>query len=198
MAKIIAFDRVSADGYFAAPDGNLNWVVPDEEIDQAGASNLSDQGTILFGRRTYDMFESFWPHALDKPGGVPDPHSPTRNSSAMRAMAVWINNAVKIVFSKTRKDVTWKNSRLIREFNPREVEAIKQESKNDIMIFGSGSIASLLTQHGLIDEYQFIVGPLLLGNGRPLISGVANSTRLELVESKPYKSGNISLRYRRQ
>ena len=198
MAKIIAFDRVSADGYFAAPDGNLNWVVPDDEIDQAGASNLSDQGTILFGRRTYEMFESFWPHALDQPGGVPDPHSPTRNSSAMRAMAVWINNAIKIVFSKTRKDVTWKNSRLIREFNPREVEAMKRESKNDIMIFGSGSIASLLTQHGLIDEYQLIVGPVLLGNGRPLISGVPNTVRLELVESKPYKSGNISLRYRKQ
>jgi dihydrofolate reductase len=110
-------------------------------------------------------------------------------------MAVWINNAIKIVFSKTRKDVTWKNSRLIREFNPREVEGIKRDSKSDIMIFGSGSIASLLTQHGLIDEYHLIVGPVLLGSGRQLISGVPKTTRLELAESKPYKSGNVSLRY---
>jgi dihydrofolate reductase len=195
MRRIIAFDRVSADGYFSASDGNLNWVVPDEEIDGEGASNLSDSGTILFGRRTYEMFESFWPHALEQPGGAPDPHSPVRKSAAIQAMAVWINNATKILFSKTRKAVTWKNSRLIREFDPREVEAMKKEPGADILIFGSGSIVSLLTQHGLIDEYQLIVGPVLLGSGKQLISGVPNTKRLDLKEAKPYKSGNVRLRY---
>ena len=195
MRRIIAFDRVSADGYFSAPDGNLNWVVPDEEIDGEGASNLSDSGTILFGRRTYEMFESFWPHALEQPGGAPDPHSQVRNSAAIQAMAVWINNSTKILFSKTRKEVTWKNSKLIRDFDPREVEGMKQEPGADMMIFGSGSIVSLLTQHGLIDEYHLIVGPVLLGSGKQLITGVPNTKRLDLKEAKSYKSGNVRLRY---
>jgi len=195
MRRIIAFDRVSADGYFSAPDGNLNWVVPDEEIDGEGASNLSDTGTILFGRRTYDMFESFWPRALEEPGGATDPHSPSRKSPAMQAVAVWINDATKIVFSKTRKEVTWKNSKLIHDFDPLEVLAMKQAPGKDMMIFGSGSIVSLLTQHGMIDEYQLIVGPVLLGSGKQLISGVPNTKRLDLKEAKSYKSGNVKLRY---
>ena len=64
-------------------------------------------------------------------------------------MAVWINEAAKIVFSKTLEDVTWKNSRLLRTFDPREVEAMKKQPGPDMLIFGSGSIASQLTEHGL-------------------------------------------------
>ena len=196
--RIIAFNRVTADGYIAAPDGNLNWVVPDDEIDKAGAENLGQTDTILFGRRTYEMFEGFWPHALDDSGGASDPHSGARKSPAIRAMAVWINEAIKMVFSRTRKDVTWKNSRLLREFDPRQVEAMKKEPGKDMMIFGSGTIASQLTEHGLIDEYQFVVNPVVLGNGRSLLSGVAKSARLDLVEAIPYKSGNVRIRYARR
>jgi dihydrofolate reductase len=196
--RIVAFNRVTADGYFAATDGNLNWVVPDDEIDKAGAANLGGTGTILFGRRTYEMFEGFWPHALDDSGGASDPHSAGRKSPALHAMAVWINKAIKVVFSRTRKDVTWKNSRLQREFNPREVEAMKKEPGSDIMIFGSGTIASQLTEHDLIDEYQFVVGPVILGNGRSWLNGVPRSLRLELLEEKKYPSGNIMLRYARR
>jgi len=65
------------------------------------------------------------------------------------------------------------------------------------MLFGSGSIASALTAHGLIDEYQFIVNPLLLGSGQPLIHGVPASLKLELVEASAFPSGNVRLRYTR-
>ena len=115
----------------------------------------------------------------------------------MKKMAVFINDAVKIVFSRTLKDVRWKNSRLINKFDPREVEAIKKEPGNDIMIFGSGSIVSQLAQNDLIDEYQFVVGPVILGDGRPLIGGIAKTVGLKLAEAKPYKSGNVMLRYTR-
>jgi dihydrofolate reductase len=67
----------------------------------------------------------------------------------------------------------------------------------DMIVFGSGSIASQLTQHGLIDEYQFVVSPILLGSGRPLLSGVSNSLKLDLLEAKKYQSGNVMLRYAR-
>ena len=199
MRRIIAFDRVSANGYFAASDGNLNWTVPEEEIDKEAGSNMNAQGTLLFGRKTYEMFASFWPHALDDPAGPQDPHRPGARSPEMKAMAEFINNAIKIVFSRSLKeqDMKWKNSRLIRKFDPREVEALKKEKGADIMIFGSGSIVSQLSQHDLIDEYQFIVAPVLLGDGRPLVSGVSKNSRLNLAEAKPYKSGNVKLRYTR-
>jgi len=198
MRRIVAFNRVSADGYFATADGNLGWVVPDQEIDKLGGEAVpGSDNMILFGRRTYDMFESFWPHVVGDSPTAPDPHAPGRQSPELRAMGVWINEATKVVFSRTRKGVTWKNSRLLHEFEPRAVEALKREPGRDIMIFGSGSIASQLTEHGLIDEYQFIVGPLLLGSGRSLLSGVPKTVKLNLLEAKPYPSGNVMLRYAR-
>jgi dihydrofolate reductase len=195
MRRIVAFNRVSADGYFTDADGKLDWTVPEPEIDKGATAQMSGQGTILFGRKTYDMFESFWPKALEDPKGAPDPHMPGRRTPEVKAMAEFIDDAVKIVWSKTRKDVKWKNSRLLSEFHPRDVEALKKEPGGDILIFGSGTIVSKLAEHGLVDEYQFIVGPVLLGNGRPLISGLARSRRIELVEARPYPSGNVTLRY---
>jgi dihydrofolate reductase len=198
MRRIVVFDRVSADGYFAGPDGNLNWVVPEEQLDSAAEESLPDADTMLFGRRTYEQFEGFWPHVLDDSSSAPDPHSGGRRSPAIRAMAIWINEATKVVFSRTRKNVTWRNSRLLHELDPREIEAMKRQPGKDIMVFGSGTIVSQLTQHGLIDEYEFVVSPTLLGSGRPLLSGVSKSSRLDLLEAKEYQSGNVKLRYARR
>ena len=197
MRRIVMFNRVSADGYFAAPDGNLEWVVPDGELDKGAADNLSGAGTMLFGRRTYEMFEGFWPRVIDDSPTAPDPHAPGRRSPEVRAMAVWINEATKLVFSKTRKEVTWRNSRLFHELDAREIEALKSAPGGDIMLFGSGSIVSQLTQHRLIDEYQFVVCPILLGSGRSLLSDVSARLRLDLLEARKFASGNVMLRYAR-
>jgi dihydrofolate reductase len=195
--KIVMFNRVTADGYFAGPDGNLQWVVPDEEADQAGADAIPGFDTILFGRRTYEMFQGFWPRALDDSPTAPDPHAAGRRSQAIRAMAIWINDATKVVFSRTLNDVTWKNSRIHHDVDPREIEALKKQPGKNMIIFGSGSIVSQLTEHGLIDEYQFIVSPILLGNGRTVLSGVSKTSRLDLVEATKHQSGNVMLRYER-
>jgi dihydrofolate reductase len=195
MRRLVLFDRVSADGYFAGADGNLDWVIPDDELDRSAAAASQGPGTILFGRRTYQQFESFWPHALSGVATAPDPHRPGHASAELRAMAVWINAAAKVVFSKTLERVTWQNARLLRELDPRDIEALKQEPGTDMLLFGSGSIASQLSAHALIDEYQLIVSPLLLGSGRSLISGMPRRLRLRLLEAKPYPSGNLKLRY---
>ena len=205
MRRIVAFNNVSADGFYCGADGGLGWVIQDPELDRsimadadrsAALGSGTDPGTILFGRRTYEQFESFWPHALDDSQTAPSPHGPGR-SVEMRGMAIWINAAKKIVFSRTRQAVTWSNSTLVRTFDPREIEALKRQPGSDMLIFGSGSIASLLTRHGLIDEYQFVVNALLLGDGRSLLSGVPQSLRLTLLEAKPFPSGNVLLRYGR-
>jgi dihydrofolate reductase len=195
MRRIVAFNRVSVDGYFATTDGKLDWAVPEDQLEKEAASGLTEAATMLFGRKTYQMFESFWPNAAKESGTAPDPHAKGRRSPELAAMAKWINEAEKIVFSRTLEKVTWQNSRLIQELDPKEIDALKRTSGGDIMLFGSGSIASTLTEHHLIDEYQYIVNPILLGDGKLLIRGVPNTLRVKLVESKSYPSGNVKLRY---
>ena len=197
MRRIVAFNNISADGYFAAPDGRLDWVVPDPEMDRDAAQAISRGGAdlILFGRKTYQMFASFWPHVLDESGTSPDPHTPGRASPELRAMAVMLNETPKIVFSRTLKEASWQNSRIVRELDPGEIAKMKRERGEGIMIFGSGSIASLLTRHRLIDEYQFAVSPILLGGGRTLLAGAPVNLKLDLQEEKRFPSGKILLRY---
>ncbi len=196
MRRIVTFNHLTADGYFAASDGNLEWVVQDAGVAKAGVQGMRGTDTVLFGRRTYELFAGFWPHALDDGPTAPDPHGPGR-SREMRAMATWLNEATKLVFSRTLKDVTWRNSRLLHELDPREIEDMKKQPGKNMIVFGSGSIASQLTRHGLVDEYQFVVSPVLLGSGRPLLSGASKGARLDLVEVKRYPSGCVMLRYAR-
>jgi dihydrofolate reductase len=190
MRKIIMFNRMSADGYFADEHGGLDWTVPDDDLDREAAQGMPDAGAMLFGRKTYDLFEAFWPHAADE-----DPHAAGRRNPSIKKMADWINAAQKIVFSRTKKQVTWQNSRLLHSFEPAEVAALKQEPGADILVFGSGSIVSLLSRHRLIDEYRFIVGPLLLGKGQQMLRDMPQSLRLNLTELKQYGSGNVRLCY---
>ena len=195
MRRIVMFNRVTADGYFAGPDGNLDWVVPDKQIDRSAIEAAGRFDTVLFGRRTYELFVAFWPHTIDDSSTSPNPHDSGRLSPEMRYMAVFLNEATKLVFSKTLKEVTWKNSRLLHEFDPRKIKAMKSETGKDMIIFGSGSIVTRLTQHRLIDEYQFVVSPILLGTGRPLLGGVSANLALDLQEAKNCPSGNVLLRY---
>lgn len=193
--RILAFNRITVDGYFSTQDAKLDWAVPDEELDKNAVNSMPETDTILFGRRTYDQFESFWPHVLDDSSTAPDPHADGRRTEGMRAMATWINDANKIVFSRTRRDVNWKNSRLVSELDAHSVAAMKAQPGKDMIVFGSGSITSQLTEHGLIDEYMFVVSPVLIGDGRSLISGVPKRTALKLLEVKSFPAGNVMLRY---
>ena len=93
--------------------------------------------------------------------------------------------------------MTWQNSRILHEFEPREIETMKRQPGKNMIVFGSGSIVTQLTQHGLIDEYQFVLCPILLGSGRPLLGDVSKNLKLELVEAKQYQSGDVMLRYAR-
>jgi dihydrofolate reductase len=196
MRRIVAFDRVSADGYFSAAGGDLSWSVPEPAFDQEVGKGMGEgAGTLLFGRRTFDMFESFWPNVLKADGNVPDPHAPGRENPGMRAMAEWLDGAEKLVFSRTRDGAAWRNTRFLGELTPGAVEALKREPGRDIMIFGSGSVVSQLSDHGLVDEYWLLVTPVLLGGGRSLVEGLSRRVRLSLVEAKPYPEGNVGLRY---
>jgi dihydrofolate reductase len=196
--RIVMFNWMTVDGYFAARDGSLDWVVPDEAQAKAAAENIADLNTVLFGRRTYEIFEGFWGHVVvDASGTVPDPHRPGRRSLEHGSIAIALNRMTKVVFSRTLKNAAWTNSRLLRELDPHEIESMKGQPGKDMIIFGSGSIVSQLAQHGLIDEYQFVVCPVLLGSGQPLLRGVSKPLRLELLEVKGLPSGDVMLCYAR-
>ena len=192
--RIIVWDRVSADGYYAAPDGNLDWAVPEPELDRAAVGAMNGTGAMLFGRRTYEMFESFWPGVAADSPTAPDPHAEGRHSPELSAMARWINASEKLVFSRTKRKSSWKNTRFLGDFTKDKVLALKNDPGTDIMVFGSGSIVSELNRHGLVDEYQFIVSPVLLGSGRSLIRE-SSPVGVSLTEAKTFPSGTVLLRY---
>jgi len=195
--RIIAFNRVTADGYFAAPDGNLNWAVPDPEVDRAGAEGTPSTDAFMFGRKTYEMFAKFWPYVGKGSEPPSDPHAPGRQSPELLNFAKVLNERPKMVFSRTLKSADWEHSTIFREIDSATIDAMKREPGKNILIFGSGEVVSALTRHGLIDEYHFVVCPVLLGGGKTLLNDVGRATALKLVESKPFPSGVVILRYER-
>ncbi len=185
MRKIIVSEMVSLDGFFAGPRGEIDWHVVDEEFNQYAIDLLNKVDTILFGRVTYQLFENYWPAAAENPS----------TSQSDLEIAHKINNINKIVFSKGLEKVTWKNARLVKEVIPEEVAKLKQQPGKDMVIYGSGSIVSTLTQQGLINEYRLFVAPVALGSGKSLFKGLKDKLRLQLLETKKFNSGNVLLRY---
>jgi dihydrofolate reductase len=186
MGKIVMFNMVSVDGYFAGEDGNIDWHVVDDEFNKYAVETLKNIDTILFGRLTYQLFESFWPIALKDP----------KTGQEDRVIAQAIDDATKIVFSTTLDQVTWNNSKLCNYIVPEDIEKLKQKDGKDIVIYGSGMIVRELTNLGLIDEYRFMVAPVILGKGKSLFENV-NKKNLKLAETREFKSsGNVLLSYR--
>jgi dihydrofolate reductase len=106
-----------------------------------------------------------------------------------------LNAMRKIVFSRTLPGVEWNNSSLVKEVLPEEIAKLKQEPGGDMLIYGSASIVRTLTNHGLIDEYQLLVHPVILGSGKPLFQDIKERRRLKLVKTKTFPSGVIGLYY---
>ena len=196
MRKIIVSEMVSVDGFYSGPNGELDWHVVDEEFNAYAKKLLDDADILIFGRRTYEMFASFWPRVLEESASssAASPHGPGY-SPQMRAMAVWLDKTPKLVFSRTLAEVGWRGARLLRQIDAAEIEALKRQPGENMIMFGSGQVASRLTELGLIDEYQLVVNPLFLGSGRALLGAISKSVRLELLEAKSFASGNVMLRY---
>jgi dihydrofolate reductase len=184
MRKIIMFNRMSMDGFFAGPNGESHeWFVQDPEVDKA-AHEMMEPDTVLFGRITYQLFESHWPKMAK------DPKAPKE----AKATADELKKMDKLVFSKTLKDVNWENSKLVEGNLVDEVKKLKSGDGPDIVIFGSGTIVQQLTREQLIDEYVFVMTPVILGEGKSFFEDV-RKLDLELLETRGFKSGNVMLHY---
>ena len=129
-------------------------MIADEEIHQHYSELLSNADTLIYGRITYQLMESYWPSVVKNPTGI----KPTDE------FAVLIDNISKIVFSRTLKNVHWKNTKLKKEVIKEEVLELKQQADKNILV-GSPSLIVALTQLDLIDEYQLGVQPTIVGSG---------------------------------
>lgn len=181
MRKIIVSNYVTLDGFFAGPNGEWDWFVWDEETAKYSKDLLKSIDTILFGRVTYELMASYWPTA--------DPAA--EDPIIIDAM----NNLPKIVFSKTLEKVAWKNSMLVKGNIAEEIARLKQQRGKDIVIYGSGSIVSTLTQLGVIDDYRIFVNPIVLGSGKPLFKGIKDRLNLKLLKTKTFNCGVVLLQY---
>ena len=182
MRKIMAFEQVSLDGFFVDAKGDMNWAhKQDAEWNEFTAGNAGGDGALLFGRKTYEMMASFWP-------------SPMAMQSAPK-VAEGMNNLPKIVFSRTLETASWKNTTLMKGDLVTSVRKLKKKAGPDLVILGSGAIVAQLAPAGLIDEFQIIVNPLVLGSGRTLFEGVKERIDLKLVKTRAFGNGNVILYY---
>ena len=169
MKKIIVFNMVTIDGYFAGVDGNINWHNVDAEFNEFAAKQTADFGTLIFGRVTYDLMAGYWP--LEKV---------VKNDPIVAGI---MNSTDKIVFSRKLDKADWNNTRLMKSINPDEINKLKESAKKDIAIFGSGQIVQEFTKLGLVDEYRLMINPVVLGAGKTLFAGV-DMFKLKLMKTR--------------
>lgn len=182
MREIIVFENVTLDGFMAGPHGEIDWAVPDDEparISQEGGGSVD---TFMFGRITYEMMAAFWPTPAGK--------------AANPTFAASLNNAPKVVFSRTLTSAGWQGAQLTADLTRDSVRALKSQPGQSIMIFGSASIVQQLSALDLVDEYQLVVNPVVLGSGLRLFKDAAGPVQLRLSEGRALKSGVVFLRYR--
>ncbi len=162
---------------------------PDEEDFEHYIGLLQDVDLLVYGRKTYQLMVPYWPDVAKDPS----------STKADKEFAQAFDSKKHLVFSRSLDSVEGKNTRIVRTNLRDEIVKVKQEPGKDILV-GGVDIPSQLTELGLIDEYRFVVQPIIAGEGRRLFEGVKlpEKLQLKLVESKTLKSGCVALRYLKQ
>jgi len=180
MRTLRVFESISVDGYFTDANGDMSWAHAGREDPEFAAwvgGNASGGGELLFGRKTYQMMEAFWPTPMA--------------AQQMPEVAAGMNAARKYVVSKTIQPA-WKNTQLLNGDLIQAVQGLKASGGPDITILGSGSVAAQLGEAGLIDGYQFVIIPVALGNGRTVFT---KGGKLRLIDQRIFGCGNVVVTY---
>src|SRR5579863_3553175 len=185
MRKIFLFMMVSLDGYFEGPGHDLSWHHVDEEFNEFAQVQMKEAETILFGRRTYQLMESYWP---SKAGLEDDPE-----------VAQLMNNTPKVVVSHSLENITetkvWKHVRLINDNVEDQIKRLKNEKGGDIILLASSNLCVSLLELGLLDEVRIMINPIVIGKGTPLFQGLKNKVSFNLQKTRNFRNGNILLTY---
>ncbi len=192
MRKIIVSEFLTLDGVMQAPGGpdedrsdgfkHGGWQQPynDESFAKAIIEGLTEAGAFLLGRRTYEIFAAYWPTAPEEAQAFADP----------------LNNLPKFVVSKSlREPLAWNNSTLIAGDVVKEVAKLKRQPGNDLRVIGSGELVQTLMKHDLVDEYDLMIHPLILGSGKHLFREGDSKQTLKLLDFKTTSKGVTILKY---
>ncbi len=181
MRKIFLFMMRSLDGYFEAPGHDLSWHNVDEEFNQFANQQLDEIDTVLYGRRTYELMESFWP---SETGLKEDPETAKR-----------MNSLKKIVFSKSLNEVKetelWKNVTLKHAVDNEFIQELKSQPGKDIVVLGSSTLCVTLLKMGLLDEVRLMINPVILGQGTTVFHGLTQKLEMKLSNTREFSSGNV-------
>ncbi|MEP2447195.1 MAG: dihydrofolate reductase family protein [Balneola sp.] len=186
MRRIISFMHISLDGFVAGPNGEMDWIKIDQEIFDHVGKRISEGDTALYGRVTYEMMESYWPTAADKPNATKHDIEHSK----------WYKKVHKVVLSKTMEGADLPNTTIISDNLSDRINQIKKESGNEILLFGSPTATHSLIQKNLIDGYWLFVNPIILGQGIPLFMDNQEKTNLKLLPAtRQFTSGVTELNY---
>ena len=185
MRKIISFMHISLDGFVAGPNGEMDWIKINEEIFDHVGKRISEGDTSLYGRVTYQLMESYWPTAADKPSATKHDIEHSR----------WYGKVCKVVLSKTLKDEGLTNTKIISDNLSDRINEIKQQEGKEILLFGSPTATHSLIQLNLIDGYWLFVNPIILGKGIPLFADIKEKIKLNLLNTRQFNCGVTELNY---
>ena len=184
MANLLMFNQLSLDGYFVDAHGDMSWAHNpelDEEWDAFVDDNARGGGLLVFGRVTHDLMASYWP-------------TPIASQNAP-VVAERMNGLPKLVFSRTLRESPWANTTMVSGDPATEIRRLKGGSGSDMAIMGSGTIVAPLAAEGLIDQYQLVIVPVVLGAGRTLFEGLSVKLNLRLEATRSFANGNVLLTY---
>ena len=181
MRKLIMFNAITLDGFFAGPNDELDWHRTDEEFNQFAIEQTQSAGTLIFGRRTYQMMADYWT-------------GPAAQEDDPIIMGM-MNMLPKVVISRTLQSADWHNTHLVKTDVAGEINRLKQQLPADLFVFGSANLSASMIREGLFDEYRLLVHPIVLGRGRPLFEDVDRPLNLALVDTRKFKNGNLLLTY---
>jgi len=175
MRKLVVSEFISLDGVVEEP----SWTVPywNDEIAQFKYDELFSSDALLVGRVTYQGFAAAWPSRTDEQG-----------------YADRMNTLPKHVVTTTLQEASWNNSTLVKQNIFDKISRLKEQPGQNILVFGSGTLANSLIQKNLVDEYNLLVYPVLVGNGKRLFNN-GSQAALKLFQSKNFSSGVVLLRY---
>ncbi len=177
--------HISLDGFVAGPNGEMNWIKVDEEIFDHVGKRIGETDTAMYGRKTYEMMEGYWPTAADKPNA----------SKHDIEHSQWYKHAHKVVLSNTIKSKGLTNTTIISDNLVEKINEIKQQAGSEILLFGSPTATHSLMQPGLIDGYWLFVNPIILGRGIPLFTNIKDQVKLKLLSTRQFTSGVTELNY---
>ncbi len=183
MGKLIYSLNVSLDGFIETPDHSLDWAIVDEEVHQWFNEQTRTLDASLYGRRMYEVMAAYWPTGADDPAAT----DVTREFAS-----VW-NSMPKIVFS-TSLDRVDHNARLVRGDVGEVLDALRTEFEGDLDV-GGADLAGQFVRRGLVDEYQLMIHPVVLGAGTAFWPMLDGPLRLRLTETRRFPSGVMLLSY---